>query len=61
MRRRAAAGAIAAALALVCAPSAMAAVQPYGTTDAGGFRNVLPPGEQGGDNALDLAQFEALG
>src|SRR3954467_14802104 len=46
---------------LVAAAPAHAAVQPYGTNDAGGFRNVLPPGEQGGDNALELGQFEALG
>src|SRR3954467_2057614 len=26
--------------------------------DFGGFRNVLPPGENGFDNALDLASFE---
>src|SRR5947209_6316996 len=35
--------------------------QPYGTNDAGGFRNVLPAGEAGVDNALDLARFEANG
>ena len=34
---------------------------PYGTNDAGGFRNVLPPGEAGTDNALQLAQFESDG
>ncbi|MGZ6641682.1 MAG: penicillin acylase family protein [Solirubrobacteraceae bacterium] len=28
---------------------------------AGGFRNVLPPGSNGLDNALDLAKFEASG
>src|SRR5581483_378352 len=26
--------------------------------DFGGFRNVLPPGENGFDNAVDLARFE---
>src|SRR3954465_10670746 len=31
----------------------------YRAGDAGGFLNVLPPGENGFDNALDLAQFEA--
>jgi acyl-homoserine lactone acylase PvdQ len=36
-------------------------VQPYGTNDAGGFRNVLPPGENGLVNAVQLAQFEATG
>src|SRR5690242_1322612 len=34
---------------------------PYGTDDGGGFRNVLPPGTSGFDNALQLAQFEATG
>ncbi len=36
-------------------------IQPYGTNDAGGFRNVLPPGENGLDNALQLAQFQLNG
>jgi acyl-homoserine lactone acylase PvdQ len=36
-------------------------IPPYGTNDAGGFRNVLPPGEAGTDNAVDLARFEATG
>jgi acyl-homoserine lactone acylase PvdQ len=35
--------------------------QPYGTNDAGGFLNVLPPGEAGVDNAVDLAAYEATG
>src|SRR6478672_9121196 len=34
---------------------------PYGTDDAGGFRNVLPPGSKGVDNAADLARFQASG
>src|SRR3954468_2732733 len=33
----------------------------YREHDAGGFLNVLPPGENGFDNALDLAGFEANG
>jgi acyl-homoserine lactone acylase PvdQ len=33
----------------------------YREHDAGGFLNVLPPGENGFDNALDLARFEATG
>ena len=49
--------ALAAALAL--APSAVAQVQPYGTNDYGGFRNILPPGTNGFDDAAQLAQFEA--
>jgi acyl-homoserine lactone acylase PvdQ len=32
--------------------------QPYGTNDAGGFRNVLPSGENGLDNAQQLAEFQ---
>ena len=39
-------------VALLLAPAARAAVEPYGTNDAGGFRNVLPPGEAGTDNAV---------
>src|SRR5256885_1430860 len=34
---------------------------PYGTDDFGGFRNVLPPGSSGLDNAPQLAQFEVTG
>src|SRR3954453_15090059 len=30
----------------------------YRQNDFGGFRNVLPPGENGFDNAIDLARFE---
>jgi acyl-homoserine lactone acylase PvdQ len=33
--------------------------QPYGANDGGGFRNILPPGENGFDNAPQLAAFEA--
>ena len=33
--------------------------QPYGFNDAGGFRNVLPAGEAGVDNVLQLAGFIA--
>ena len=52
---------IAVAVAAALAPAAHAAVQPYGTNDAGGFRNVLPPGEAGTDNALQFAAFQASG
>src|SRR5436309_12691983 len=54
---------IVAAIALLLAgPTvARADVQPYGTNDAGGFRNVLPAGEAGTDNAAQFAQFEATG
>jgi acyl-homoserine lactone acylase PvdQ len=46
----------------LAAPTAAAAeVQPYGTNDAGGFRNVLPPGENGLDNGTQLAEFQLNG
>src|SRR6185437_3565381 len=53
--------AFAACVALVWVPAAHAQVQPYGTSDYGGFRNVLPPGTNGFDDAAQLAQFEAIG
>jgi acyl-homoserine lactone acylase PvdQ len=40
---------------------AAAPVQPYGTNDAGGFRNVLPSGQNGLDNATQLAEFQLNG
>jgi len=43
------------------AGSAGAAVQPYGTNDAGGFRNVLPPGENGLDNLGQIFAFRGKG
>ncbi len=51
----------AACAALLCVPAAHAQVQPYGTSDYGGFRNILPPGTNGFDDAAQLAQFEATG
>lgn len=40
--------------------SAMAATPtPYGTNDAGGFRNVLPPGENGLDTFQQLLEFKS--
>jgi hypothetical protein len=55
--------AIVAALISLCAAAARAEtpVQPYGTNDAGGFRNVLPAGENGLDNAAQLAEFQLNG
>ncbi|MEA2315372.1 MAG: hypothetical protein QOI03_2064, partial [Solirubrobacteraceae bacterium] len=52
-----------AAIFCACASSAHAEVppQPYATNDAGGFRNVLPPGENGLDNAQQLGEFQANG
>ncbi|MEA2123309.1 MAG: hypothetical protein QOI80_91, partial [Solirubrobacteraceae bacterium] len=46
---------------LAFAPAAHAAPTPYGTDNVPGFRNVLPPGETGTENALDLAAFTAAG
>ena len=34
---------------------------PYGTNDSGGFRNVLPPGENGLDNIFQFGQFQSSG
>jgi acyl-homoserine lactone acylase PvdQ len=34
-------------------------VQPYGTNDGGGFWNILPPGQNGHANAVDIAAFLA--
>ncbi len=49
------------AASLAFVPSAAAQVQPYGTNDFGGFRDILPPGTNGLDNAAQLAAFEANG
>jgi len=50
------------ALCALLAPAAGAAVpQPYGTNDAGGFRNVLPPGENGLDTFKQLLEFKGPG
>jgi acyl-homoserine lactone acylase PvdQ len=46
---------------IVAMPAAAAPPQPYGTNDAGGFRNVLPPGENGLDTAAQLLTFQANG
>jgi acyl-homoserine lactone acylase PvdQ len=46
---------------LAIAPAAQAAVTPYGTDNVPGFRNVLPPGEKGTDNAVEFANFTATG
>jgi acyl-homoserine lactone acylase PvdQ len=60
--------ALALAAVAVALPAAMPAgahaevpVQAYGTNDGGGFRNVLPAGENGLDNAAQLAEFEFNG
>lgn len=36
-------------------------VEPYGSNDAGGFLDVLPPGENGLVNPIQLGQYEATG
>ncbi|HEY2770126.1 MAG TPA: penicillin acylase family protein, partial [Solirubrobacteraceae bacterium] len=45
--------------ALVLSSAASAQVQPYGTNDYGGFRNVLPPGTNGLDTLSQLGLWEA--
>ncbi len=59
MSRFAAVALAALALAFVLAPPASAQVQPYGSGDNGYFNNILPPGQNGFDNAVQLAQYEA--
>src|SRR3954468_20549861 len=53
-----------------CAPPAAAQLPiggseappiPYGQNDSGGFRNVLPPGGNGRDNAIGFGQFQTSG
>lgn len=49
-----------AALALVVpVASAAPTPEPFGKNDFGGFRNILPPGTNGRDNAVELGAFEA--
>ena len=57
LRRALSASVVALVCALLAAVPAAAQVQPYGTNDYGGFRNVLPPGTNGFD---DLAQAGAV-
>ncbi|MEA2309733.1 MAG: hypothetical protein QOI65_2019, partial [Thermoleophilaceae bacterium] len=61
MRRlRLLAPAVALAAAIACAPAAAApTAQPYGAHDAGGFLNILPPGQNGLVNGPQLLQYEA--
>ena len=54
IRAAIAVAALAAALSIV--PAHAATPQPYGTNDAGGFLNVLPPGQTGHITAVQLAQ-----
>jgi acyl-homoserine lactone acylase PvdQ len=46
---------------VLTAASAEAAPQPYGTNDAGGFRNVLPPGENGTASLAQIFAFRGTG
>ena len=49
-------------IALAIAPAAASGqVEPYGTNDSGGFRNILPPGTNGFDDLAQLLQFETTG
>jgi acyl-homoserine lactone acylase PvdQ len=59
MRRRVRATVATVALISACAfvPQAQAQVQPYGTNDYGGFRNILPPGQGQNVNAAEAAAF----
>jgi acyl-homoserine lactone acylase PvdQ len=52
---------LAVALLLAVASLAQAAPQPYGANDAGGFRNVLPPGENGLDTLSQIFAFRGNG
>jgi len=66
VRARAVSVVIGALAALAVAASANAAwagaqVQPYGSGDYGGFRNVLPPGTNGLVNLAQLLGYKALG
>lgn len=53
--------ALALSLTALGASGAQGAAQPYGANDAGGFRNVLPPGENGLDNLAQLFAFRGTG
>ena len=55
------AGILAASIAMLAPAGSQAAVQPFGANDAGGFRNVLPPGQVGTDDATEFAAFQLNG
>jgi acyl-homoserine lactone acylase PvdQ len=61
MRRLVPAVIAAVALALLLATAATAAPEAYQQNDYKGFWNILPPGENGHDNAAQLAAFQADG
>jgi acyl-homoserine lactone acylase PvdQ len=61
VRRLAAALASALLVALIASASALGAAEPYQQGDFKGFWNILPPGENGFDNAAQLLAFEGNG
>src|SRR3954469_10276437 len=61
MRRLAAIAALALLTPLLAAAAALGAPQAYQHNDYKGFVNILPPGENGFDNAVQLAQFQLDG
>jgi acyl-homoserine lactone acylase PvdQ len=58
---RVALAAVAAVAALPATAAAAPEPQPYGTDDAGGIRNILPPGSRGLSNGLELGAFLTTG
>lgn len=48
-------------LVLLATPAAKAAPAPYGANDSGGFRNVLPPGQNGLDTLTEIFAFRGTG
>lgn len=52
---------LAAGVAAAMPATATAQVEPYGTDNYGTFYNILPPGTNGLDNAVQLTQFLVLG
>src|SRR4051794_6365671 len=61
MRRLAASLALALLTLLLATAAALGAPQPYQQGDYKGFRNILPPGENGFDNGAQLLAFQANG
>jgi acyl-homoserine lactone acylase PvdQ len=61
VRRLIAGFAVALLAAFAASTAAFGAAEPYQQGDFKGFRNILPPGENGFDNAAQLAAFEANG
>src|SRR3954470_23405058 len=53
--------AVALLAALTSSSAALGAAEPYQQGDFKGFWNILPPGENGFDNAAQLAAFQANG